>query len=216
MSRACVYATTLLIALAPLSACSDGPTGPTGDELTEEESAALMEAFASLSAFAAPPTQPDQQASMAPASMAAQAITLEFTFDEDHPCPQGGQANLSGSVNGEFDSETGEGTFGFSYSLDPDGCVVVHAPTERTFTLTGAPDVDVTMDLTITQTAVTASGGHEGRIAWESEGESGECPIDVTFDFSGEETALSGTVSGSVCGYSVERTINIAEVSGTV
>ncbi|NIQ58661.1 MAG: hypothetical protein GWN85_35930 [Gemmatimonadetes bacterium] len=215
MSRACVYATTLLVALAPLAACSDGPTGPTGDELTEEESAALIESFASVAAFAAPPTQPDQQASMAPASMAAQAITLEFSFDEDRPCPQGGQANLNGGVNGEFDSETGEGTFNFSYSLDPDGCVVTHQPTGRIFTLTGVPDVDVTMDLTITQTSVTASGSHEGRIAWESEGESGECPIDVTFDFSGEETALSGSVSGSVCGFSVERTIDIAMVAGT-
>ena len=215
MTRVRVYATTLLLAFAPLAACSDSATGPTGDELTEEESAAMLEAFTGVAAFAAPPTQPDQQASVAPASVAAQVVTLSFSFDEERPCPEGGLAVLSGSVDGEVDSETGEGTFNFSYSLAPDGCVATHQESGRTFTFTGDPDVDVTMDLEITQTSVTATGSHEGRIAWESEGESGTCPLDISFNFSGAETALSGSVSGSVCGFSVERSIDVSMAGGT-
>lgn len=211
MTRARIYSTALFLALVPLAACSDSATGPTGDELTEEESAQMMEAYTAMSAFAAPPTEPEQQASVAPgASLASQVVTLSFSFDEERPCPEGGSVDLSGSVEGEVDTETSEGAFDFSYSLSPTGCVATHQESGRTFTFDGDPDVDITMELSVTSTSVTATGSHQGRIAWESEGESGSCPLDITFSFSGAETALSGSVSGSVCGHAVERTIEVA------
>lgn len=179
-----------------VAACGDDATGSTsgdsGDELTPTEVAVVLAALGS--AF----DSIDVEALQAPAAAPAQAlIDIGETFDLSVPCDSG-TLDVSGSLSGTIDTETSIMDVTMDVTWDPNGCVVSDGT--NTFTVDGAPQVAVTLDMTTTQDALTVSGTETGGFSYtSSDGRSGSCTLDVTFSFVTGSTN-SGTITGTVCG----------------
>ena len=134
-------------------ACSDDPTGVTsGDELTAAEVAVVMAALGS--AF-----ESVGVAAQAPPAQAA--ISVDESFDESVPC-ESGNLEVSGSISGSINDETFDMDITMDVSLNPHGCVV--GDDENTFTLDGAPEIKVVLDMTSSEGSLTVSGTGEGGI----------------------------------------------------
>ena len=82
------------------------------------------------------------------------------------------------------------------------------------FTLDGDPNLKVQGEFTWSETAAEGSLTYEGTLAWESsDARAGSCGIELTanYDFNFGTTgtsSASATLSGTVCGVTVNRTFN--------
>ncbi len=171
-------------------ACGDDPTGVTsGDELTSSEVtavlAALSSAFASVGAGAQ-------------AGPAQAPISVSEDFNVTVEC-ESGTLKVSGSIDGTFDDETFDTDLTTTVRWEPNACVVSDETT--TFTVDGAPYIDLALDLTSTQDLVTVSGTQSGGFSFtSSDGRTGSCSIDVTFSIVTTATSVDATVTGTICG----------------
>ena len=188
MSTSLIGLTTALT--LTVVACGDDPTGVTaGDELTSSEVtavlAALSSAFASVGAGAQ-------------AGPAQAPISVSETFDVSVPC-ESGTLDVSGSISGTVDDVTFDTDLTTTVRWDPNACVVSDGT--NTFTVDGAPYIDLALDLTSTQDLVTVSGTQSGGFSFtSSDGRSGSCSIDVTFSIVTTATSVDATVTGTICG----------------
>ena len=74
-----------------------------------------------------------------------------------------------------------------------------------TFTVDGAPYIELTLDLTTTQDAITAHGTETGGFSYtSSDGRFGTCLIDVEYDIVNTETSLDVSITGEICGQSAD------------
>lgn len=202
---------TIALVSVGLVACSDDPTGVTG-ELTEQEAAELAEViftqgfdfststFDDASTFSG---APDLQAV---AGVPFGPITLG---PEDVPCEFGGVVTVEGTIEGDVDQETGAGTMDLSLTQVHDDCGV-RSDSGTNFTLNGNPETGMDLGFDMAETGeFTMAGTFGGGIAWLTSDRSGTCSIDLSIDASGnaETEELSGTVTGTVCGRSIDETI---------
>ncbi len=171
-------------------ACSDDPTGVTsGDELTAAEVAVVMAALGS--AF-----ESVGVAAQAPPAQAA--ISVDESFDESVPC-ESGNLEMSGSISGSINDETFDMDITMDVSLNPHGCVV--GDDENTFTLDGAPEIKVVLDMTSSEGSLTVSGMEKGGFSFtSSDGRTGSCAFDVTFSVVTGESGNSSDITGKICG----------------
>ncbi len=182
-------------------ACGDDPTGvDSGDELTSVEVAAVMAAFSS--AFDAAGVQAAAVSQAAGAAPAQAPISVDENFDVSVPC-ESGTLDVSGSMSGSIDNETFDMDVTMDVSWDPNGCVV--SDETNSFTVDGAPQVTVALDMTSTQNTLTISGTETGGFSFtSSDGRSGSCALDVTFSLVTTETSVTSTVTGTICGLEAE------------
>lgn len=193
-----------------LAACSDFTSS--GDPLSETEAAELAEAlvaegFAGFGSFGAAP--------MGAPGESAERVTI--TLDDTAPCEGGGTVTLKGSMTADFNQTTGAGTFEFNYTVAPSGCEVATSG-GKVFTITGDPNIKATGDFSWSETSTGSSfeGSltYEGKFKWESsDGRAGACGVDLKanydFNISGTGSSGSATLSGSVCGVTVNRTVSV-------
>lgn len=188
-------AATLMV--SALSGCTDDPLGVnSGDPLTPAEMQAVFAAISStFSRLGVTPA--------AAGGPALATVSVSESFDTSAPCESGGSIDASGSANGTVDDETFELDVSYQLRMTPTGCMV---PTEEgTITLDGAPYIQLNMDFMLSETQIAVSGTETGGIAFtSSDGRSGSCAFDITFNVTADFEGSSGSssVTGTVCGVS--------------
>ena len=173
-------------------ACGEDLTGVTsGDELTATEVAAVLAALGA--AF--------EEAGGGPVAAPAQApIDFDENFNVSVPCVTGNLV-VSGSISGTIDDQTFATDLATTVTWAPNDCVV--SDETNTFTINGAPQVDLVLNLTSDENGVTVSGSQMGGFSFESsDGRSGSSALNVTFNSvtDGVGTITSEVVSGTICG----------------
>lgn len=212
MSRIRVMSGLFAAAAVGLAACG-GDTTSTGDPLTEAEAAELASSlveggFVGFGGAAAPARAPGE-------ALANVTVTLNDTYPCDEDGGTGtGTVTVAGSMTINVNDQTGAGTFGFNYTVAPHGCQVTTTG-GKVFTLDGDPNIKVTGDFTWSETSAEGTLNYNGKFAWESsDGRSGACGVDLdaTYDFAFSGTGSSGsaTLTGTVCGVSVNRTVSVS------
>lgn len=192
--------TTLALTVA---ACGGDPTGvDSGDQLTATEVAAVLAAFGSAFDLAGTGAQPAPMFGPAGAGAARTPIPFSESFDESVPCDSG-TVQVSGSVSGSVDDVTFDMDITMDVSMDPNGCVVSDGT--NTFTLDGAPRINLLLTIVSTPNALTVSGTETGGFSFtSSDGRAGSCALDVTFSVITGDTGISSTVTGTICGLAAE------------
>lgn len=184
-----------------LAACGDDdPTGPGTDELSEAEAVVMMEALVEAGGFG---MASSGGSGVAGAFAAPQTFPLDLTED----CPDGGSVAVVGEIT--VDDVTGQ--IAVDLNQTHQSCSATAGATGEVWTFNGNPGIGLEMSLIATETTFELDGTQQGGIAWSQGGRSGACSIDVTWNFSGSQTAntFAGSVSGSVCGHDVTETIEL-------
>ena len=181
---------TTALALTVVACGDDDLTGvDSGSELTSSEVAAVLKAFGSAFKTAG---------SAAQAAPAQAPVSVSETFDVTVPC-ESGNLVVSGSISGTADAETFISDLTTTVSWDPNACVVGDGT--NTFTVDGDPRVELVLDLTSTQVALTLSGAETGGFSFtSSDGRSGTCALDVEFSIATTPTGVEREVTGTICG----------------
>lgn len=133
------------------------------------------------------------------------------------PCTMGGTVGLNAQVRpvGDLGGETGG--IGMSVTLAHSGCVERHQMTGITFTLDGAPDLDVDIELLVSpQFAFQLSGTVDGAVRWSTDdGRRGTCAIDVALEPGDDPDALlSLDVTGQACGTQIMESFTTTGLLG--
>ena len=179
-----------------VTACSESLTGvDSGEQLSQAEVAAVVEAF--FAAFDAAEAEAD--ASEGAAAPALAPSTFDFAIDLSVPC-ESGTFDMSGSFAITLDDETMEEDGRIEVTWEPMDCVV--SDDTNTFTLNGAPRVEMVVEFAADEAGETIDGTLNGGFSFESEDlRSGSCAMDVTFHVETDGSVSSAsTVSGTVCG----------------
>jgi hypothetical protein len=203
----------LLAGLALAAAACGGDSLPTGVNSGDQPSADEVDLLVSelfgdledLSTTFAASRQPTLQLP-AGLSLSMAGVPIDETINESHPCNGGGTVQVTGSVEGELDDETFEGAVDFDLEQSINSCVVVGETV--TFTVSSEPDIGMTGTLEISETSFSLSFDIGGGLAFTTDDDrSGTCAIDmslaVTATTDGENTTVTATVSGEVCGRNV-------------
>ncbi len=212
MSRRILFGLAPVLALG-LAACGGSFTS-SGDALAPTEAqdlaAGLVEGgFAGFGSFAGAPAR-------AP-SLAATNVTV--TINNTAPCDGGGTVALNGSMTANVNQTGSSGTFGFNYTVAPSGCQVTTSG-GKVFTINGDPNLKTQGDFTFSTSGTTesieGSLNYSGKFGWtSSDGRAGACGVDLTvnynftFSTSGAAPTGSATLSGTVCGVSVSRSVSV-------
>lgn len=201
MIRPALRLASLCALLFALSACGESGTDPDDGELTEAELDALLEVMVLLSDIGlGAVSEPAASPAAVPETFTIQSTSL--------PCPDGGAVVVSGSATA--DEEVGE--IEMDLTMTHQACrATAESSGRRQFTLNGSPNVDYYFFL-----ALFDEGEFEmevdqvGAIQWVTGGRSGLCEIDVHLEVTGDLDigAISGTVSGSLCGVSVNSSVS--------
>jgi len=187
---------SLALALITLAGCKDDPLGVnSGDALTQPEIQAFFYALSdAFSSFSGP-------VAVGPA-MATQSYSESFSGSAD--CPTSGSMSASVSVHATVVDEPASIDASYKARVTPDLCVV---PTEgdQSITVDGGPYIQMNLDFTITDTSFGFQGSEAGGISFtSSDGRAGSCRFDVSFTGTATSTTGSSSVSGTVCGVSVD------------
>lgn len=200
-----------LAGLALMAACGgDGlPTGVnSGDQPTVQEVDVLVQAlfgdFSDLGNFA----MSRQPNIVLPAglNLSVAGVPINETVNESTGCGGGGTVTVTGSVKGDVNQETGVGNAEFNLTERIRSCVV--SGESITFTVSSDPDIRLTGDLDVKQSSFSMSFRVGGGLAFTTDDDrSGTCNVSIsvnlTFSQSGETVSAEGSVSGSVCGRSI-------------
>jgi hypothetical protein len=200
-----------IVALAAsigLAACGDSTDLVMG-ELSEAEAQDLVTAilattFTSTDAVAQQPAQSPNGPQAVPYQYSAEFEALEIE------CTMGGFVSVSGSIYVSGDDETGELNIDYTMNQHHDGCVAV-SETEQQFTLQGDPGL--TLNLTVENdgsSLVSWSGTLQGSVHWVNDGRQNTCALSLQFGGTQQgETAVSGEVAGTVCGFQVTQSFSV-------
>lgn len=195
--------TVLLGALLVLGACDEDAAGPTGDQMSRAE--ALFVAAEVLASGELTTSEPEAGTEGYTVGMVPRTITQDLQIS--HPCPAGGQVQLSWANDLTWDDETGD------LSLDVEG-TQVHAACAFTregitITVNGNPNIQLNAHLELDNHQ--PSGEHtlniQGGFRWStSDGREGTCPISV--DAVTNFATHTRTIEGNVCGHTVSETLS--------
>jgi hypothetical protein len=199
--------TAILGAALALSACSgDGGTGPGsegGAELTAAQAVQLNQAILGVSAGVRGRAT-GARSSTAPASQ--NAGSLNFTIAETAPCQPGGSVGVAGAVALAWDDQAQTSSLSADFGVAHAACGH-RLQSGEVITLTGDPDIDVSLDAASGPGGVTSFVIREtGAFSWSKDaGNGGRCTVDVTarLNTATGQVALSGTF----CGFPVTGTL---------
>ena len=171
------------------TACTDDSVEPE-DTLTEEESIDMVTGVRGLLLLEDPVI----------VSQTENGAVIE--------CPLGGRAEAE--VHGEGEEEFAGDTvrLNLDVTINPMGCVVAENGAE--FVLTGDPNIREQLSLEIVGffESFDITGTTVGGLAWEYDGRSGNCHIDLVLtaepDLSNpNDPGVKGTLTGMLCGHEV-------------
>lgn len=199
---------TRLLAIACLgptmfavSGCGgDSPTGNSGDALNPLEVQFLVFAYFGVLQLIDVPLLDAGPAAVSGPARTPYAELYDDLIDGTAECSGGGIITIDGLITGEVDEQSGTADLAANATADFDACVV---PGETvTLTLNGAPDIDISADMDVTQQALSITIDSDGAVAFStSDGRSGTCAIDLRVAASASEVAgVSEVVTGSACG----------------
>ena len=209
----------LVLLLVPttlaLTACEDS-TGPDEDQMTQDEANALVQGLygGSLLAYGGILLQAD------PDILTVVPPGAPLPLDASTPCAEGGQAAFSGSATISIDEARGSLEVELSGTLTPSGCTFTGGGT--TFVLESNPGLAQTgsVILVLEDFSFSINITSSGSFNWTSGTRSGSCDLDntITSEISMVDAALSGaiptaTITGSVCGLSVNRDIELTAMT---
>lgn len=212
MSSRLPLAFLLAQTILALAACGDDSAGPDEDRMTQDEANALVQGLygGSLLAYGGLLLQAD------PAMLTLVPPGAPLPLEAAAPCTEGGEAGFSGSATISMDEARGSMELELSGTLTPSGCTFTGGG--ATFVLDSNPGLAQTGSVIVVletfnfSISITSSGSFN----WTSGTRSGSCDLDntITSEISMIDTALSGTVptatiTGSVCGLSVNRDIEL-------
>lgn len=187
-----------------LAACSDDePSAPGETELSADEAGFLaVETDRALDAVLGGLFS-DQAGFSAPAEPAAtEPIVREFSFERTHSCPDGGQVVVSGEGSMEVDPEIGMGEMNVAGTKTIEACA-----RERdgvVYTTNGSLEFDahwLREDFELVEAEKNLIGAFSVET---SDDRTKECTIELHTVFDPETETV--TVTGEVCGRTVERT----------
>ena len=199
---------TALFALA-LSACSEFSS--TGDPLSEVEASDLAGALVGQGfpgfggvGEAAP------HAAAPSGSSAAPAEKLTITINDSGPCQGGGSVALAGTLTADVNQQAQTGSLEYKYTVSPNACVIT-TQGGKTFTLTGDPNLSGEGKLDLTAASFKGTLKYEGKFNWTGDSREGVCGVNLEakFDLSFTSVNRSASVTGKVCGVSVNRSVTI-------
>lgn len=179
------------MALAALTlACGDA-TGPSTN-LSEEQVGDMLDAMSAVASFGSVP-------GIAPA-----VVNVSQTID----CPNGGSASVGGTIN----TNDAAGTATVQFTQGFSGCRAT-SKKGRLWTFDGDPNIITIVSVSYNEVtgAFSITGSQVGGIRFASDLGSGSCPINLAFTFSGNASSISGTLSGSACGRTIEQSISVIQ-----
>jgi hypothetical protein len=186
--------TTILV----LPACgSDSPTGNSGDALSPVEAQFVVAALFDVLDLIEIPLLDGPPAAAGPAQTPyGQLYDPEIGGNQD--CFTG-LASISGLITGDVDQNAETADLSASATVDFDACVV---PGEVvSFTLDGAPDVDLSADIDISPDVISITLNLDGAVAYAAtDNRSGTCAIDLTIVGSASSAGVTESMTGSACG----------------
>lgn len=183
-------------------ACGGDPTGTdSGDPLSDEEVQAILselaDTFGSVGGIPAL-LRAGPESPIALASLSAEPININIS--DSAPC-ESGSVGVNGRVEGDVDESSLTGSFNARITWTINACVLTVQGTA--VTVDHDPNIVFDADFTLDENNVTATGTEKGGFRFTaSDGRSGSCGIDLSFDISlsvSGESASSST-SGTVCG----------------
>ena len=148
-------------------------------------------------------------------TMTPEGVVLQFMA----PCGMGGTVAVDARASfiGEPGAESAESAesagVGLSVTLGHLGCTKRHEGTGLAFTLDGAPELEVSIELLFsTEFMAEISGTVDGTVRWATEdGRSGSCTMDVGIESVDEpEALLSLTVVAQACGVQIMQSFSAA------
>jgi hypothetical protein len=185
-----------------LVGCSGDPTGTdSGDPLTDAEvQAILTELAGSFGGVAGVPTllRMGPETPVALASLSVEPININFS--DSAPC-ESGNIGVDGSIEGDVDEASLTGSFSAHITWTINACVLTVEGTA--VTVDHDPNIVFDADFTLDENTVSATGTEKGGFRFTvSDGRSGTCGIDLSFDISVNTsgTSLSSSTTGTVCG----------------
>ena len=190
----------MLAAALTLSACGD-TTAPVKDiELTDAQVSDMMDALSAIGAFDTGIMRTSAYRAGTPTAL------LTSPVDETVNCPNGGSTRTQGSVTMNDAMTQISAAVTQSYSA----CKATSS-SNTVWTFNGAPNIKVNFSMTFNEAtgAYTMTGTEVGALDISSTAGSGRCNINVSMSFSGNDNtgAHSGSVTGSVCGHTVNETM---------
>ena len=209
----------LVLLLVPttlaLTAC-ESSTEPDGDQMTQDEANALVQGLygGSLLAYGGILLQAD------PDMLTVVPPGAPLPLDAAAPCADGGEAAFSGTATISIDEARGSLEVELSGTLIPSGCTFTGGG--ATFVLDSNPGLAQTgsVILVLEDFSFSINITSSGSFIWTSGTRSGSCDLDntITSEISMVDAALSGaiptaTITGSVCGLSVNRDIELTAVT---
>lgn len=197
-----VLTTVAAAAALALSACAGDGTGPgAGDDtLSAAEAAQLNQAILGV----AYGVRGRQSASRTTSPTGESNGSLNFSFDETAPCKSGGNVGVAGSMGLVWNDVAQTGGLSADFGVEHHRCGH-RLDSGEVVTLTGDPDIDVTLDATtgpngLTSLLITESGA----FTWAKGSSSGRCTLNVSAELN--PTSGDVLVSGSFCGVDVSGT----------
>ena len=210
------FSVLLLAAVAlSLTACGSA-TEPDEDPITPQEADALVQELygGSLLAYGGLLLQAD------PAMLTVIPPGAPLPVEAAAPCDGGGEATFSGSVTIAVNEADASIELGLSGTLTPRGCTLTGDG--ATLVLNGDPGLaqEGTVRISLDDFSFSIDIASSGSFKWTSGTRSGGCTLENTIaaQISMVDVALVGavptaTVTGSVCGLSVNREIALASLA---
>lgn len=196
---------TVLIA-GTLAACGESGTGPSQSEgITRADAAALARALAGTGAKVAQVGAAGASSSSRDVSAAGGGGSFTFAVDATEPCRPSGTMELDGVLSGNWDQTAQTAQLDADIAVRHNACAV-RAEDGGIITLTGDPDIDLTLAARAGATGLTQLRVTEvGAFSWaKGAGSSGRCTVDLTAEL------IAGTrnvrLSGSFCGFAIDET----------
>ena len=164
------------------------------DSLTQEEVLALVEVSMS------------QGLEVTEKGIESKTLTDEsFTVQLTTRCPMGGTVAVNGRSEFMGDPDSEDVAVSLSMTLVHSDCVIRHEGTGIAFTLDGAPDLEMGVELSITDDfGLEMSGTVDGTVRWATDdGRSGSCRMDLDIEAGISPSGFTSTLAGSACGIQV-------------
>ncbi len=210
----------LLVAFG-IAACSGDSTGPAVDTLTDTEFDAMVQALSAAGGFdvtfgvgGALPSPAMASASETPAIpsldyslLLMSPETVSISIEESVPCPEAGSVDVAGSMNGDFDSQTGAGSGTVQVTQTHRACTAVAQGSGKTFVFDGRPNITTQVSFSIGDTGelISLQGTQSGGFEWAVDDKRGFCGIQLAYSITGAQTENpSISIGGTLC----ERTFD--------
>ncbi len=182
-----------------VASCGGSSTEPE-DSLTGVEALALLEVAMSQGLQLTDELEPGSE------TLTSDGVVLQFTV----PCTMGGTVGVTARLGPAGEPDVDGAGVAVSSTLVHSGCIERHETSGITFTLDGAPELEMSIELSMsTEFMLGISAAVDGTVRWATDdGRRGSCALDVEIgtvsDPSGFPTI---TLTGQACGAEIMESI---------